>query len=86
MLSSECPEALERLQAYLDGELTDEQIADVSAHLAACYPCEDRAGFERHLREVIRTHASEVAPAGLLDKVRARCQQVGLAGESAAGG
>lgn len=68
-----CPEALERLEFYLDGELERQELAEVSAHLAECYPCGDRADFERHLRAVIRAHATEVAPAGLLEKVRQRC-------------
>jgi anti-sigma factor (TIGR02949 family) len=69
-----CPEALERLHAYLDGELGDAELHEVSAHLANCYPCGDRAHFERHLREVIRTCAEEVAPAGLIERVRNRCR------------
>ncbi len=68
-----CPEALDRLEVYLDGELSEEELAEVSGHLASCYPCGDRADFERHLREVIRTHVAEAAPAGLLEKVRRRC-------------
>jgi anti-sigma factor (TIGR02949 family) len=72
-----CPEALARLDTYLDGEMTEAEIADVSAHLARCYPCGDRADFERHLREVVRSCAAEVAPAGLLEKVRRRCREQG---------
>ncbi len=70
-----CPEALERLQEYLDGELDDAQYAEIATHLADCYPCGDRADFEAHLREVVRMYATEVAPAGLLEKVKARCFQ-----------
>lgn len=71
---TDCPEALERLEAFLDGELNDEQISEISRHLADCYPCGDRASFERHLREVVRRHCgSDMAPDGLLEKVRARC-------------
>ncbi|HEX2027756.1 MAG TPA: zf-HC2 domain-containing protein [Nitriliruptorales bacterium] len=70
-----CPEALRRLATYLDGELEDEQIREVAVHLEQCYPCGDRLEFERHLREVVRVHAAEVAPAGLLEKVRHRCSE-----------
>lgn len=73
---SGCSEALARLQEYLDGEMHDAALASVSSHLADCFPCQDRADFERHLREVIRAHAAETAPAGLLDRVRQRCEQV----------
>lgn len=74
MGGSGCPRALERLQAFLDGELDDAQIGEVSKHLADCYPCGSRADFERHLREVVRRHcADDVAPQGLLDRVKHRC-------------
>lgn len=74
-VASDCPEALERLQEYLDGEMEEWQIAEISAHLAACYPCGDRAEFERHLRTVVRRHAvNELAPEGLLEKVRNCCR------------
>ncbi len=73
-VASDCPEALARLQEYLDGEMEEWQIAEISAHLAACYPCGDRAEFERHLRTVVRVHAAELAPEGLLEKVRTCCR------------
>lgn len=74
-MASDCPEALERLQVYLDGEMEEWQIAEISAHLADCYPCGDRAEFERHLRTVVRNCAGELAPEGLLEKVRACCRK-----------
>lgn len=70
-----CPEALRSLASYLDGELEDEQIREIAGHLAHCYPCGDRVEFERHLREVVRVHAAEVAPSSLLEKVRRRCTE-----------
>ena len=74
-MTADCPEALARLQEYLDGELDEAAIEDVSHHLAQCYPCGDRVEFERHLRAVVRTNvATEVAPTGLLEKVRDRCR------------
>jgi anti-sigma factor (TIGR02949 family) len=68
-----CPEAKSRLQAYIDGELEESELTVISSHLERCFPCGDRAEFERHLRIVIRQHASEIAPADLLHKVRSRC-------------
>lgn len=76
--SGDCPEALARLEGYLDGELDEDELAQVSRHLSDCYPCGDRADFERHLREVVRQHAvAESAPADLLDRVKQRCRQEG---------
>lgn len=70
---SDCPEARERLQEYLDGELGEEALTEVADHLQECYPCGDRATFELHVREVVRSHATETAPAGLRERVRGRC-------------
>lgn len=70
---SDCPDARERLQEYLDGELGDEALSEVAGHLQECYPCGDRATFELHVREVVRTHVTESAPQGLLERVRQRC-------------
>jgi mycothiol system anti-sigma-R factor len=72
----DCPEALARLEGYLDGELDEDELADVSHHLSDCYPCGDRAEFERHLRHVVREHASdESAPVDLLERVKKRCRE-----------
>ncbi len=70
---SDCPEARDRLQEYLDGELGDDALTEVADHLQECYPCGDRATFELHVREVVRTHVTESAPKGLIDRVRTRC-------------
>lgn len=74
-MSCDCPDAVERLGVFLDGELDDEAIREISGHLSDCYPCGSRADFERHLREVIRVHVRTTAPVGLVEKVRARCRQ-----------
>ncbi|MGH3442586.1 MAG: zf-HC2 domain-containing protein [Nitriliruptorales bacterium] len=74
-MSCDCPDAVQRLGEFLDGELDDEAIHEISGHLSECYPCGSRADFERHLREVVRIHVRTTAPAGLVEKVRARCRQ-----------
>jgi len=35
-----CAEVLERLSDYVDGDLTDAEVAQVEAHLAGCSWCE----------------------------------------------
>ena len=72
-MKAECREALHQLEAYLDGELDDDAIAGISAHLAACYPCGDQAEFQRHLRVVVRTRVIERAPEGLVERVQTTC-------------
>ncbi|MCC5949762.1 MAG: mycothiol system anti-sigma-R factor [Nitriliruptoraceae bacterium] len=67
-----CEDALERLEAYLDGELPDTDVADIASHLAACYPCTDRASFEEQLRAMVRRDCVETAPDSLIDRIRER--------------
>lgn len=74
-MTCDCPDAVSRLAEFLDGELDDAAISEVSEHLSECYPCGTRMDFERHLREVIRIHARTTAPAGLVEKIRERCRE-----------
>jgi len=69
-----CDEALERLEAYLDGELPDTDVADIASHLSDCYPCTDRATFEEQLRAIVRRDCVEQAPASLLNRIRAELE------------
>lgn len=66
----DCQEALDKLEAFLDGELEDHSVSDISQHLAACYPCADRADFESQLRAIIKRGCAEQAPASLVDRIR----------------
>lgn len=64
-----CQEALERLEAYLDGELPHEDVDDIRHHLAACYPCTDRVSFEEQLRAIVRRECTDEAPPRLLVRI-----------------
>lgn len=39
-----CTDVLERLSAYLDGELSAEEVAQIRAHVAECTTCERFGG------------------------------------------
>lgn len=75
--SVDCREALHELQQYLDGELPEGDLSEIRTHLAACYPCADRATFEEQLRALVRDRCAESAPPALLEQIRARLDQVG---------
>lgn len=68
----DCDEALAELERYLDGELPDSDVGRISEHLAACYPCTDRATFEEQLRALVRRGCADRAPEDLIDRVRSR--------------
>ena len=75
-LVSDCGDALDRLEQFLDGELEEYALVDIARHLAACYPCGDRAEFERHVRELVRHRCHDQAPEALIERVRVRIQRV----------
>ncbi|HEU5065648.1 MAG TPA: zf-HC2 domain-containing protein [Gaiellaceae bacterium] len=54
MSDPECDWCEEKLQPYLDRELTEAEQAKVKAHLADCKWCDDRYKFEGDLRRLVR--------------------------------
>jgi anti-sigma factor (TIGR02949 family) len=55
-----CAKCEEVMQRYLDGVLSDAEIAEAQAHLDGCGYCARRYRFEVHLRRFVRQAA--VAP------------------------
>lgn len=67
----DCEEALRRLAAWLDAELTPASAQAVETHLKACASCYSRAEFERRLQGIIRQELGQVPlPPGLEHRVR----------------
>ncbi len=73
---TECQDALERLEAFLDGELPEDSLPSISAHLAGCYPCGDRADFEQQLRAIIRRDCADRAPESLISRIEMHLDQL----------
>ena len=42
------------MQPYMDGMLTDDEVAEAKEHLEACPPCDKRYRFEERLRHFVR--------------------------------
>ena len=67
-----CREAFERLDDYLDRELTAEEVAKVEAHLCACVKCAEAYRFDGKMLECVKKKIEKIAlPQELLDRVRA---------------
>ena len=66
---ADCEKCEELLQAYLDRDLSAEEVLLAEGHLEGCDYCRRRYRFEAHLRRSIRISASERMPAGLLAKL-----------------
>ncbi|CAN1538511.1 anti_SigH_actin, anti-sigma factor, TIGR02949 family [Fimbriimonadaceae bacterium] len=65
-----CAEVFERLQDYLDRELSAEEIAAVDAHLENCKNCAGDYRFEANvLRYVTQSLADVPVPVDLNDRL-----------------
>jgi anti-sigma factor (TIGR02949 family) len=65
-----CEEAITRLNAYLDQELTPSERADVVKHLGICKPCLERFHFEESLMVSLRAKMSAItAPIQLRERL-----------------
>ena len=62
-MSDKCPEYVERLYAYIDGELTAEQYEEIKAHLLDCPPCLTEYERDMLLKKLVkRACGREQAP------------------------
>lgn len=68
----DCREAFNRLDDYLDRELTPEEMAIVKKHLECCAHCADEFKFEEAVIKSLRDKLSRVdVPCDLLQKIAA---------------
>jgi anti-sigma factor (TIGR02949 family) len=54
-----CDKCEEMMQPYLDGSLSDDEVAEAEKHLAGCSWCAKRYHFEERLRRYVRVAVSE---------------------------
>lgn len=60
------------MQLFLDGELVGEASVEVHEHVEGCSPCHERAEFQRHLKELLRTACGSCGlPPELEERLRA---------------
>jgi anti-sigma factor (TIGR02949 family) len=64
-----CDDCESMMQPYLDGVLSDEQVAEAREHLARCPGCDKRFRFEEKLRRFVRVAAVEPMPPGLMARL-----------------
>jgi mycothiol system anti-sigma-R factor len=66
-----CRDCLERLDTFVDRELTDEELVEVRRHLADCPPCEDLFDLQVHMKRLVKVCCDQgEAPAHLRAKLR----------------
>ncbi len=74
--SDECREALNRLGAFLDGELGALTRSQLEEHLAECEPCTDRRAFEEGFRALVRQGCVDEAPPALRARILAQLDEL----------
>jgi len=71
MKSFTCKEVFERLQDYLDRELTKDEVLQVEAHLADCKMCSSEYTFEQGVLRYVTDSVRDVEiPEDLSKKLR----------------
>jgi anti-sigma factor (TIGR02949 family) len=54
-----CDKCEEMMQPFLDGSLSEEEVAEAQRHLDGCSWCAKRYKFEERLRHYVRVAVSE---------------------------
>jgi mycothiol system anti-sigma-R factor len=69
----DCSEILDKVYAYLDSEISANDVAKIRHHLDECAPCLRQYGLEQVVKALVaRSCGHDPAPAGLRAKVITR--------------
>jgi len=67
---ADCNETIKELEAFLDGELSEEAHQGIHAHLEGCTDCLQAFDFHAELRSVIKAKCrNDEMPPGLLSRI-----------------
>jgi anti-sigma factor (TIGR02949 family) len=64
-----CDDCEKMMQPYMDGVLSEQEIAEAQEHLARCPGCDKRYRFEERLRHYVRVAADEPMPTELRERL-----------------
>ena len=74
---TDCREVLDKVYAYLDGELDEGDYVDIRVHLDECDPCLKEYDLDKAVKALVHKHCGcDPVPADLRSKVLARIAQV----------
>jgi mycothiol system anti-sigma-R factor len=75
---ADCNDTLREMEAFLDGELTDDVVTSLRAHLGGCQDCLQAFDFQAELKAVIAEKCRrDEMPPGLLSRIE-QCLQADL--------
>ena len=68
----DCGECHDKLERFVDRELSDGEVAELQHHLHDCPPCEDKYKFQDNLKRLVKVCCDEdsEAPPALREKLR----------------
>lgn len=74
---TDCREVLDKVYAYLDGELPEGDTFDIRVHLDECSPCLKEYDLDKAVKALVARHCGcDPVPADLRAKVLDRIAQV----------
>ncbi len=66
-----CKDCQDKLDQFVDRELSDEELVEVRRHLEECPPCEDLYRLQVNMRRVVKVCCDQgVAPEHLRSRLR----------------
>jgi mycothiol system anti-sigma-R factor len=66
-----CPDCQEKLDRYVDRELSSSEVLQVQLHLEGCPDCSDQYEFQAHFKRLIKRSCDcETAPPAFREKLR----------------
>jgi len=78
---TDCGEVLNQVFEYLDGELTDSDVAKIQQHLDECSPCLHEHDLDRALKALVRRSCSERAPQDLRARIMLQITEITRGGQ-----
>jgi len=73
---TDCSDVLDRIYAYLDGELDEDLCGDIRKHLDECGPCLAKYDLERTVKTLVARSCHERAPESLRARVPLSIREV----------
>jgi anti-sigma factor (TIGR02949 family) len=64
-----CEETKRQVHEYLHNELSEQEISDITAHVANCESCESDYNFEHAFNRVIKQSCDEAPPDELAQRI-----------------
>lgn len=76
MKQFDCQETKMHVHEYLHKQLSEQELDEITAHLANCESCDNDYGLESLVNGMLKGACSEVPPAELAERVMKRIRKI----------